>query len=562
MGADKWYIPVFSLLFITAMCKQCPARDPLLQPFSAHSPWNMPVGSLARYDSIPGISAYSGSMNYASAFTTGIYAAATSDRQAKLYIHDPGSLEGALANGSVKNAGNPDSTEQRLRAESTPTESYAANPYSTIVASPPGQRTWPTNIRTITAGWTNTIYVPAGAAPSADPDGHLAIYQPGGLVLECYGAVVCGNGDVVAGMAGFSDPLGDGTGYDNGRCASMLPNYAGKIRKGEITNGVIPHALSCNISRLLLKKAIQWPAFAFDMNDNYSGILPMGCLLAIPPNVNINTLALSAQGKIVAKAAQDYGIYAVDRGGDGGLGIYIALDAGDALDPAYSETQRAYDAIAIVHALKWIANNGPDSIGGGGIPRAPLAQPLPGELAATLVWPVNAATGVAVNPTLRWNKTAGATSYRIQVSTAADFGSTIKDSSTITDTSCSFVGLTNSILYYWRVNAANAGASSVWSGVRSFTTVAITTAVAPLTADIKSFFCRMTKNTINYALPKSCFVSIKYYDLQGRTVFSFVNKYQEAGNYTLKLPERLSRNVYIREFRAGNFVKKEQLTMR
>ncbi|MDD5673579.1 MAG: choice-of-anchor Q domain-containing protein [Chitinivibrionales bacterium] len=84
------------------------------------------------------------------------------------------------------------------------------------------------------------------------------------------------------------------------------------------------------------------------------------------------------------------------------------------------------------------------------------------------------------------------------------------------------------------------------------------TAALPPISGIKSFRCNTTANVINYVLPKPCFVSIKYYDLLGRTVCSFVNNFQAAGNYSIKLPgASLARNVYVREFRAGDFVVKE-----
>ncbi|MDD5673657.1 MAG: Ig-like domain-containing protein [Chitinivibrionales bacterium] len=80
---------------------------------------------------------------------------------------------------------------------------------------------------------------------------------------------------------------------------------------------------------------------------------------------------------------------------------------------------------------------------------------------------------------------------------------------------------------------------------------------------IKSFSFNTIGNAISYALPKSCFVSIKYYDLQGRTVCSFVNNYQPSGYYIVDAPvaSLLARNVYIREFRAGDFIKKYLLTV-
>ncbi|MDD5672612.1 MAG: hypothetical protein PHC61_00490, partial [Chitinivibrionales bacterium] len=85
------------------------------------------------------------------------------------------------------------------------------------------------------------------------------------------------------------------------------------------------------------------------------------------------------------------------------------------------------------------------------------------------------------------------------------------------------------------------------------------TAVTAPIFDVKSFSFNATANAINYSLSKPCFVSIKYYDLSGKLVCSFVNNYQQAGRYTIKAP--LSRNIYIRDFRAGDFVAKERVAV-
>jgi hypothetical protein len=93
-------------------------------------------------------------------------------------------------------------------------------------------------------------------------------------------------------------------------------------------------------------------------------------------------------------------------------------------------------------------------------PPAPvLASPSPG------------ATNVAVNPTLGWNGSTGATSYQLQVSTSSSFSSTILNQGNIAATSFQVGGLANSATYYWRVNASNAGGTSGWSTASSFTTV-------------------------------------------------------------------------------------------
>jgi len=334
-----------------------PAQDFFLRPFAAGSPWNTPIGSQAMYQPIGDIGNCHGGINYERRWTTGAYKAATRDRVARLYIADY-TLWGKLSRGEVKTVGNSRAVEDELRRTARSRPEYPANFYSTRVRTPPGRRTWPVNIRGIQEGWSNTIYMPSDAVPSPDSDAQLAVMQPNGLILECYDAVVCANGDVICSMASFTDPSGDGVGSNNGRCASLLDNYAGLIRKGEVADGRILHALSCTMSRLLLAPQAVWPAYAFDMNDHYEGTVPMGALLAIPSEVKLHSLGLSKRGMVIARAAQDYGVYVVDRGGDGGITIKAALDAEDAM---YPESNK--DAEIIVKLLQRIANNGPRIIG-------------------------------------------------------------------------------------------------------------------------------------------------------------------------------------------------------
>jgi hypothetical protein len=91
--------------------------------------------------------------------------------------------------------------------------------------------------------------------------------------------------------------------------------------------------------------------------------------------------------------------------------------------------------------------------------------------APTLSSPSSGSTGVATNPTLSWNASTGATSYRLQVSTSAGFAVSVVNQSGITGTSYNVTGLSNGTLYYWRVNATNAGGTSAYSTSWNFTTV-------------------------------------------------------------------------------------------
>jgi hypothetical protein len=329
-GADRWFV----------------------RPFRADSTWNTPIPASARYEAVPGIEGMFGGLNYDDRWGVGVYRATRRDRRARLLIHD-WTLWGKLDSGEVKTAGNTREVEDRLRSVSKQFPDFPANFYSTTTrAADAAGRTWPGNIRPITEGWSNTIYVPARARPSPDTDALLAIYQPDGLVLECYDAVVCANGDVVCTMAGFTDPAGDGTGANNGRCASLINCYAGLVRAGEVASGRIRHALHLTCSRKLLAPQAVPPALAFDMNDRYEGSVPMGSLLALPGGMDIRSLGLTKRGEVIARAMREYGAIITDRGGDGGLTLRAALDASDAFYP-----ERATDLTIIVRKLQRVAGD-------------------------------------------------------------------------------------------------------------------------------------------------------------------------------------------------------------
>jgi hypothetical protein len=103
---------------------------------------------------------------------------------------------------------------------------------------------------------------------------------------------------------------------------------------------------------------------------------------------------------------------------------------------------------------------------------APPASPV-------LAQPSDGAANQSTTLTLRWNQASGAATYRLQVSTSADFSTTVLDDSTLTMTLRQVGPLANNTTYYWRVNAKNAGGTGAWSSQWSFTTI-----IAPPSAPI------------------------------------------------------------------------------
>ncbi len=97
---------------------------------------------------------------------------------------------------------------------------------------------------------------------------------------------------------------------------------------------------------------------------------------------------------------------------------------------------------------------------------------IPAPAAPLLTLPTNNAIGQAISLTLTWGTVITASSYELQISIASDFTSTIIDQSGLSAASQLISGLSNSGLYYWRVNAANIGGNGLWSAAWNFTTLA------------------------------------------------------------------------------------------
>ena len=341
------------------------ARNVTIRPFTSISPWNHPIGSNAHYNPLPELNSLNIGINYKGHWTCAVYVAKKTDRVGRLFFRSD--MWRKLHQGGLLNSGNPVTVEESLRGGARVEPQFPGNYYSTVT---PGSSnpSWPPDFhRANDFYYSRTFNIPLGAVPSPDSDGQIAIFQPNGWVLDCYAAVVLANGDIVCGMASYVNALGEGTGWSNGRRASMLPSFAGLLREGEITYGDIKHALVCQISPLVLKETAMWPAYAWDTNSRYRGSLPMGALLAIPRDIKVDALPLTAQGKVLARALQNYGLYVADRGGDGGMTILAEYRAKDirwsGQDP---------DLRVIKKHLQWVSNNSPQNRGGGGRPCRPL----------------------------------------------------------------------------------------------------------------------------------------------------------------------------------------------
>ena len=160
-----------------------------------------------------------------------------------------------------------------------------------------------------------------------------------------------------------------------------------------------------------------------------------------------------------------------------------------------------------------------------------------------------------------WRSVNTATGYHIQIAGDALFTELVLEDSDITDTVTTVEYLTKNTTYYWRVKARNDDGASTWSEVHSFNTSGSASLEKnSFTPQTFSFF--RSSGSIRYCLPERCRVSVKYYDIGGRMVESYVNNFQNAGNHTLALPRSsLSAGAYLQVFTAGRIIRTNVVTV-
>ncbi|MCB4825183.1 calcium-binding protein [Roseicella aerolata] len=292
------------------------------------SPWNTTIATGATYTPIPVLAKYAA--DHAVALTSWRsdwpsiaihYAEPTDPLVTVRWIPDTWM---PVADGTWLRWGNGPTVDATILAKSQDINAYPANPYSTQRAD----LTWnskPSGLPAEYDGWSQApgevLYarVPVGARPPADSDGFTVIVQPDGRALELYSPIVLGDGTWVSQMYSFTNALGGlGIGAENGRRASMVSSYAGVITDLDLARGSIDHALALMVPAAMLTTAFTGPALAFDSKPNYTGSYAMGSHLALPSDLDLTSLGLGTGfGKMVAAAAQAYGMYIVDRGGSG-----------------------------------------------------------------------------------------------------------------------------------------------------------------------------------------------------------------------------------------------------
>lgn len=287
-------------------------RDAALHPFSVQSPWNTPIGSDATY-------------------------AADDDATSLSLLSVPGDTN--RLNWSVRIV-------------------YATldDPFATV-----------TFLDGVSGIPPRPIRIPRGTVPPGGTDGWVCVVQPDRRSAWDFYAFTPDGTDTY--RTPYWTPIDlCGSGIDGGTRASVMALMGGQISPYDLAKGSIDHALAIGLDYSQLVSGYVWPAEGEDaLSEQYSGSIPMGSLLAIPPSVDVTELGLTTSyGLMIAHALQDYGAYITHSSATVSISFDPSIDA--AIEIAALPDYRD----SIKDLLRVVTNNTPTTVGGGGTPRVPL----------------------------------------------------------------------------------------------------------------------------------------------------------------------------------------------
>ena len=198
------------------------------------------------------------------------------------------------------------------------TSAYST-PVYTVPAGQPTVRVQLDNVQTdLQAAWER-VPIPSNAVPAIGTDGHMVVWQPStdtmwefwraSKQLDGWHAVYGGRMKNVSTNPGyFTDPPSWGA------TATSLPLIGGLMRIDELKAGRIDHALAMAIPQARAN-VYSWPAQRTDGNVDNPDAIPEGTRFRIDPKLDLRTLKMSRTTRIMAEAAQRYGIVVRDLAG-------------------------------------------------------------------------------------------------------------------------------------------------------------------------------------------------------------------------------------------------------
>ena len=178
-------------------------------------------------------------------------------------------------------------------------------------------RGWPALRR----AWAS-VPIPKNAHPAVKPDRHMTIWQPSTDTLwEFFGARKLSDGwhadwggairHVSKSPGYYTKTAWPGATRSWGATASSLPVIGGTMLLDELRAGRIDHALALNVPAAR-PGVFAWPAQRTD-GDGALNALPEGARLRLDPTLDVGSLHLPRMTRMIALAAQRYGLVVRDQ---------------------------------------------------------------------------------------------------------------------------------------------------------------------------------------------------------------------------------------------------------
>jgi hypothetical protein len=171
-----------------------------------------------------------------------------------------------------------------------------------------------------------SVPIPPSAQPAGGPDGHMTIWQPStDRLWEFFKASKQADG-WHASFGGAMTDVSRSPGYYNasswpglsqpiwGATATSLPVIAGTMMIDELKAGVIPHALAMNIP-WAKPNVYSFPAQRTDGASTDPNAIPEGARFRLDPTLDLSKLDLPPMTRMIAVAAQRYGMIVRDQTG-------------------------------------------------------------------------------------------------------------------------------------------------------------------------------------------------------------------------------------------------------
>jgi hypothetical protein len=175
----------------------------------------------------------------------------------------------------------------------------------------------------------NPIPIPADMKPPPGSDGNTVIVDwLQRLAISLHQPHANSDGSWSATWVTVTNLNGSGVPPEGGN-GSGVSHLAGVVEVDEIAGGHIDHALAFS-TEVACRDLLRYPARKTDGQSTVPDCVPEGTRVQLDPSIDVDQLAVPDGVKTVARALQEYGAYAVDRGG-APLALYfqVAPDARD-----------------------------------------------------------------------------------------------------------------------------------------------------------------------------------------------------------------------------------------